>query len=732
MSIYPHWHSKVVQGSRMSWILLILWLEMGLWYWSLRECKWPDETWTLLNPSVRNRGPQATTIPSPSHLLLLSDVNIFDSSSPSSVSPWLRSAARTLTGHAMSRGFAFLCKTFNPQGIIFLGNVISGGHLSRETELESLTDRFFDVFRKPSVSEDTPIWHLIGNHDVGLGYPTPYSRRARERFIEAMNTGSPSFVAANRAVDFGNHTFFLLDAPGFVDEDYIRIKAQKRLGSHASVESFRRPTAQGIRGSVNDADFWAPQRNGVMEYVHKLTQRRMDNVHSFPLILFSHIPLARPDDARCGGRRPGIRKGVGLGYQNMLSEAGSEWILGNLKPEVIFSANHLDHCEYVHSYLADIDAPLSSPLRVAVDRPLNESFIGNSNHERNIIRKAKEITVTTFSPFFMGVRRPGFQLLSLWNPIQDTAVPHRHSPVDYRLAQVNDLPTFSERPCLLPDLYMVYFYIYPVSILLTLLLLIIVNLRAVHIPRGTRPRLPRNPVGSNVDWSKMLSALGFYQPPKVESPKIYEVIEEEDEGELYDSQATIRPFTPRTPKPAISQSDTATSSQLYVPTSQTSSPLSSLLPSQVLPATLDDSEEDEEKGTVPGVSNKRKSTGNNNQTAVSRWHRTVTTLAGRAWYIVTGRGESRREREKRMEREQHGRLNHPGWKYVGDHRFDLTQRARAVSIKRILQVLKRVAKAFILGRAGNGSFASRLFRDCMMVTLPSFLFFFLLNSWLRY
>jgi hypothetical protein len=56
------------------------------------------------------------------------------------------------------------------------------------------------------------------------------------------------------------------------------------------------------------------------------------------VILFSHIPLARPDWTDCGPLREHgtIRAGVGRGYQNTLSSEMSRALLDAVRPVVVF------------------------------------------------------------------------------------------------------------------------------------------------------------------------------------------------------------------------------------------------------------------------------------------------------------------------------------------------------------------------------------------------------------
>ncbi len=58
-----------------------------------------------------------------------------------------------------------------------------------------------------------------------------------------------------------------------------------------------------------------------------------------PRILVSHIPLARPESANCGSlrERGNIKKGAGIGYQNLLGSETSKFLLDQIKPAVIYS-----------------------------------------------------------------------------------------------------------------------------------------------------------------------------------------------------------------------------------------------------------------------------------------------------------------------------------------------------------------------------------------------------------
>ena len=147
-----------------------------------------------------------------------------------------------------------------------------------------------------------------------------------------------------------------------------------------------------------------------------------------PKILLSHIPLARPEAASCGPRREHgrISKGAGPGYQNLLGSETSRFLLDVIRPSVVFSGDDHDYCDLTH---------------------------------RGGVR---EVTLKSFSSD-AGIRRPGFQLLSLIPP--DASAPYTSQK------------THADRPCFLPDQAGVYYRVYLPLAILTFLFLFVTNVR---------------------------------------------------------------------------------------------------------------------------------------------------------------------------------------------------------------------------------------------------------------
>ncbi|KAG5353479.1 hypothetical protein C0989_006293 [Termitomyces sp. Mn162] len=173
------------------------------------------------------------------------------------------------------------------------------------------------------------------------------------------------FGPFNQQVVIHNHTFLLIDAPGLVDEDYQRA------------------------GTGTGFDDWTPLTGGTAAFVKNIER------DSKPLILISHIPLARPDSASCGPLREKgtIRRGAGHGYQNTLGKQTTAFLLQSLQPAAVYSGDNRDYCEYTH--------------------------IAKKTKTGHTGADIREVTVKSFSTA-KHIRYPGFQLISLINPTTDS------------------------------------------------------------------------------------------------------------------------------------------------------------------------------------------------------------------------------------------------------------------------------------------------------------------------
>jgi len=146
------------------------------------------------------------------------------------------------------------------------------------------------------------------------------------------------------------------------------------------------------------------------DYEHLPSLDPGETSQSFPTILLTHVPLYRTSGTPCGPFRerwpptpppagqtqpvnPDERNAIsltrGYQYQNVLSDSISNRLVFGIGDVVhVFSGDDHDYCEAVHA-------------------------------DKNNVR---EITVKSVS-WAMGVRKPGFVMLSMWNPIDATGAP---------------------------------------------------------------------------------------------------------------------------------------------------------------------------------------------------------------------------------------------------------------------------------------------------------------------
>lgn len=313
---------------------------------------------------------------------------------------------------------------------------------------------------------------LPGNHDLGLGIGI--QRPVRARFNAYFGEGNAINI-------IGNHTF--------VSVDTVSLSAKGQLD----------PTTgrQGINYSEDpNTDIWKPVsefldtakdkksrllarelnlRAGQPEYAPQdrlaldlssapaRSARPLPALAStdLPSILLTHVPLYRTEGTPCGPLREryppspsrsgeslekddanAIAIQAGYQYQNVLTPTLSSELIekvGNVQQ--VFSGDDHDYCEVVHrGYTA----------------------VGGG---------VREITVKSMS-WAMGVRRPGFLMVSLWNPIDGTGNPIGAGT-----------KTIQTHLCLLPD-QLAIFIRYAFLLAFTLAALIV---RAVIIAFGTPP-----------------------------------------------------------------------------------------------------------------------------------------------------------------------------------------------------------------------------------------------------
>lgn len=163
----------------------------------------------------------------------------------------------------------------------------------------------------------------------------------------------------------------------------------------------------------------------------------------------THIPLARDSRVSCGPLREcssTIHSGVGHGWQHTFSWDTTKFILSTVKPVSIFRqvVRPPDRCsqsQYATFFSGDDHDYCEMAHRV----PNSDSVVS-------------EFTVKAFTTN-AGIRRPGFQLLTLVAPSPSTNEPAQQLNI----------------PCFLPDQTGIHSWVYPPLVFLTVLGLLVAN-----------------------------------------------------------------------------------------------------------------------------------------------------------------------------------------------------------------------------------------------------------------
>jgi hypothetical protein len=416
----------------------------------------------------------------PHHLILLADPQLIDPHSYPG-RPWpLDEFTMLHTDNYMKRSYISLQKELHPDTIFFLGDLFDGGREWKTAHGNTVDpswanglrpsgemmyvdtwgkrygedfwlheyDRFGRIFYKywdlagaeagPGQRGRRIISSLPGNHDLGFGAQIK---------IPIRNRFEVYFGEGNRVDVIANHTFVSIDAVSLSagsDEHGTAAITQPVEDFLKNVKiTKRKAVASELDRLAGKGERILPQKHGVedLDKADFSNQNTLDpgpDAPEFPTFLLTHVPLYREPGKPCGPQRehwppatpakgetgpviPDHRNAIsiskGYQYQNVLSESDSIKVIesiGNI--DRVFSGDDHDYCEIVHS-------------------------VKKNN--------AREITVKAFS-WAMGVRKPGFLMLSMWNPVDLNGRPLHSSSTGHGSSEQKPVTT-ETRLCLLPD-----------------------------------------------------------------------------------------------------------------------------------------------------------------------------------------------------------------------------------------------------------------------------------------
>ncbi|KEZ42299.1 Cell division control protein [Scedosporium apiospermum] len=443
------------------WLLVLLRGERWLFHWKVEQCKWHKwEDW----PKDAN----------PHHLIFVADPQLIDPKSYPS-RPWpISDLTPLVVDNYIRRSYNELQGQLRPDSLFFLGDLFDGGrewktangdfneaswarpYPANEKKYAKMWKkkyghdywleeykRFSNIFFKPYHEEGGQhgagkkgrklVASLPGNHDLGFG--SMIKVPVRDRF-------SAFFGEPNRVDVVGNHTIVSVDTVSLSAGTSEQARTENLKHIYGPADEFLKEVQSLKRKAVLDqlrflrGDNVESQLNNNVLDASKLTdadfadpkEDKNANVADFPTILLTHVPLYRDPGTPCGpmrerwppskpvptdaaGRvvdhRNAISVSAGYQYQNVLSEEDSVKIVssvGNVKR--VFSGDDHDYCELTHS--------------------------GAKNN-------AVEITVKSIS-MAMGIPTPGFVMVSMWNPIDESGKSLRGGE-----------PTMQTHLCLLPN-----------------------------------------------------------------------------------------------------------------------------------------------------------------------------------------------------------------------------------------------------------------------------------------
>ncbi|TVY28309.1 Cell division control protein [Lachnellula hyalina] len=498
------------------WVLVLWWGERWVFWDAVRECEWGR--W--------ERWPKEAT---PHHLIFLADPQIIDPHSYPG-RPWpLETFTILHTDNYLKRSYISLQKLLHPDTVFFLGDLFDGGRewktAKGNTQDPSWAsgrrpsgeqayaetwgkrygedfwlheyDRFgsiFDKYWNVAGAEPGPgqrgrkiISSLPGNHDLGFG---------EQIKIPIRNRFEVYFGETNRVDVIGNHTFVSVDSVSLSAGDSthdtkaitqpvndflenVQIMKRKAVAKELAFQrgEERLLRAKHIIADLDNVDFDDPP-----------TLDPGPHAPGFPTILLTHVPLFRNVGTPCGPKRErspptkppkgqtqpvnpdepnAISISKGYQYQNVLSEADSIKLVSSIgNVGLVFSGDDHDYCEIIHSEA--------------------------KNH-------ARETTVKSMS-WAQGVRKPGFQMLSMWNPVGPDGNPLHSTHTGHGSGAATAITTESHL-CLLPDQIGIFIR-YLILILITFTALII---RAVLTPvLGLTPFSSSSTASQNPDDSTLL------------------------------------------------------------------------------------------------------------------------------------------------------------------------------------------------------------------------------------
>lgn len=488
LGILQSWRPRNLLGTPLAliiiWWVVLWWGEEVVFRHSVEGCAWSKwESW-----------PATST---PHHVVLIADPQLVDPHTYPG-RPWpLSTFTVRYTDLYMRKSFQQIQGILAPGSVFFLGDLFDGGRewSTGEGEGGESVDKrwrkydsrfwlkeykrfariFFNTWLRGAQGQNDRkmVAGLPGNHDLGLG--NGIRLPVRKRFQAYFGNG-------NRIDVVGNHTFVSVDTVSLSAKG----QANPATGSQGidesnkdiwgPVEQFLH-TTKGEKARAIARELRVRHGNGENEILNndviELEEPRAWTIPldfdpakntDIPSIILTHVPLYRAPGTPCGPLREryppsktdsggapekddanAIAVQQGAQYQNVLTQEISKELV-ELVGDVthVFSGDDHDYCDVIHR--------------------------GYTSKNGGI----REVTVKSIS-WAMGVRKPGFVLLSLWNPVDEEGKATSQNAMK--------ASTIQSHLCLLPDQLSIFIR-YALLLAFTLVVLLV---RAVRLAYGPTP-----------------------------------------------------------------------------------------------------------------------------------------------------------------------------------------------------------------------------------------------------
>ncbi|KAI5968150.1 uncharacterized protein KGF55_000020 [Candida pseudojiufengensis] len=257
---------------------------------------WLNESFLPFLTISKCKWPKLPNNENQTNILLIADPQLIDNHTYPGRNSYLLKLSQHTVDQYLKRNYQNLLN-LKPKYTIFLGDLLDNGRGSKDEYFNQQVERFYKIFPK----SQSIYTNLPGNHDIGFG--DLIKPEIKTRFEN-------SFGKSNIAITINEIEFIMLDS--------ISLSSSKDLINHES-----------------------------KKFLNNLKQKpKLD-----PRILLTHVPLYRDPTASCGPNREKLKfdsLGYGYQYQNSLTKEISSNILKIIKPDLIFSGDDHDYCDYLH------------------------------------------------------------------------------------------------------------------------------------------------------------------------------------------------------------------------------------------------------------------------------------------------------------------------------------------------------------------------------------------------